>query len=244
MASATYPYARALSRPLTVTALRDATEALKFSRSAAGRAAAGGKEVGYARQQVGRAPQQRSTISHDDKRPRGQSDLGAGRAPCREMRSRDLRCSGIRAAFRARCCGICLRTKVRSCTPLLPLARALHFPHATVAAVRTCCGQPREAARAERGAEGAPAAWSALVRSRAERAACSRAPARCLPARRAQHHALLSRPPLRSAPHALAPQALTRGSARPSRTPSWSSRPEAEPRRGKGNATLTGHSRD
>ena len=143
-----------------------------FSRSAAGRAAAGGKEVGYARQQVGRAPQQRSTISHDDKRPRGQSDLGAGRAPCREMRSRALRCSAIRTAFGARCCGICLRTKVRPCTPLPPLARALHFPHATVAAVRTCCGQPREAPAKRHARSAAPKAhqprgarWFAAARS-------------------------------------------------------------------------------
>jgi len=105
-------------------------------------------------------------------RPRGQSDLGAGRGSCREMRSREMRCSSIRAAFRARCCGICLRTTVRPCTPLLPLARALHFPHATVAAVRTCCGQPRKAPAKRHARSAAPKAhqprgarWFAAARS-------------------------------------------------------------------------------
>ena len=87
------------------------------------------------------------------------------------------------------------------------------------------------ASRAKRPRSGTRGARRRRRTSRAERAGsqprgarCSQPRgARCLPARRAQHRALLSRLPLRSAPNALAPQALTRGTARPSRTPSSTS---------------------
>ena len=75
------------------------------------------------------------------------------------------------------------------CTPRLPLARALHFPHATVAAVRTCCGQPREAPAKRHARSAAPKAhqprgarWFAAARSALLARVASTAPCPPLPA--------------------------------------------------------------
>ena len=160
-------------------------------------------------------------------RPRGQWDLSAGRGS---------------VPRNARSCFALQRYPGRVSRSLLRHLPANHRPHLARRFSRSLArstshtppSPPFEraaASRAKRPRSGTRGARRRRRTSRAERAGsqprgarCSQPRgARCLPARRAQHRALLSRLPLRSAPNALAPQALTRGTARPSRTPSSTS---------------------